>query len=103
MPDFTPEFASALEEAYKKDNQGFESLEAFAAHTIAEMIETGLLRQANAFNTLAHKPEVAPAFFGCKNAVEWMLWNIESSIREHSGIDDFFADSIGLFIDEHSK
>lgn len=99
--DYTLSFAYAIEEAYKKDPQGFDSLEAFAAHTIAAMIENALLRQGVNYNRLANNPDVKPAFFGCNSSAEWMLWNIESSITAHSGIDDEFCDAMAFFIDDY--
>lgn len=101
--DYSLAYAYALEEAYKKDNQGFDTVEAFAAHTIGKFITEALMGKANTFNMLADNPTYKEAFFGCKSAIEFMLWNIESPIMLHSGLDDSFADSFGELIDNNAE
>lgn len=101
--DYSLAFAYALEEAYKKDNQGFETVEAFAAHTISNFIAKALITKAETFNMLADIPTYKCNFFGCNSAIEYMLWNIQSPIMEHSGIEDNFADSFGELISNNAE
>lgn len=100
--DYSLTFAYAIEEAYKKDSKGYASIEEFAAHTIAEMVECCLLRKGKAYEMFAAKREASAAFGGCKSSTEYMLYCIESAIMAHSAIDDEFFDCYSPLIDKHS-
>lgn len=100
--DYSLTLAYALEEAYKQDNKSFDTLTAFSAHTIAAMIEASLIRIGNSFDKMGNHPDFKDSFFGCKSSTEWMLWNIESAIMAHSGIDDEFFDNYCPLITEHT-
>lgn len=99
--DYPLSLAYALEEAYKKDNAGFDSLEAFAANKIGNMIANSLIRKGKAYNMFANNPKTSAAYENYNSSVEYMLWNIHSAIMAHSGIDDEYFDEFAEFIDGH--
>lgn len=104
--EYTLSYAYALEEAFKKDNNGFDTVEAFAAHTIAAMIETALKGKADAFNRNQKRPNSAISSYfkmrNCENAVQYMLFSIEMPLTVNSGINDEIADAFGELIDANA-